>query len=33
MLSKLPEITELLSLGAKIQDQMSQNQKPFLPSP
>ena len=33
MLSTLPEITELLSLGAKIQDQMSQNQKPFLPSP
>lgn len=32
MLSKLPEITELLNLGAKIQDQMSQTQKPFLSS-
>ena len=32
MLSKLPEITKLLNLGAKIQDQMPQNQKPFLPS-
>ena len=32
MLSNLPEITETLNLGAEIQNQISQTQKPFLSS-